>query len=59
MKTIRFDYTLSNGINDCIYYDEYFEISWKAVVEDIQEIADEYGTEIVSIERVNKIYDEF
>lgn len=29
MKTIRFDYTLSNGINDCIYYDEYLEISWK------------------------------
>lgn len=27
MKTIRFDYTLSNGINDCIYYDEYLEIS--------------------------------
>lgn len=25
MKTIRFDYTLSNGINDCIYYDEYLE----------------------------------
>lgn len=54
MKTIRFDYTLSNGINDCIYYDEYLEISWKAVIEDIQEIADEYEAEIVSIERVNQ-----
>lgn len=43
----------SNGINDCIYYDEYLEISWKAVIEDIQEIADEYEAEIVSIERVN------
>lgn len=50
MKTIRFDYTLSNGINDCIYYDEYLEISWKAVIEDIQEIADEYEAEIVSID---------
>lgn len=53
MKTIRFDYTLSNGINDCIYCDEYLEISWKAVIEYIQEIADEYEAEIVSIERVN------
>lgn len=53
MKTIRFDFTLSNGINDCIYYDECFEIPWKEVIEDIQEIADEYEAEIVSIERVN------
>lgn len=29
MKTIRFDYTLSNGINDCIYYDEYLEFLGK------------------------------
>lgn len=54
MKTIRFDYTLSNGINDCIYYDECFEIPWKEAIEDIQEIADEYEAEIVSIEQVNQ-----
>ena len=53
METKRFDYTLVNGINDCVYYDAYLEISWKQVVEDIQSIADEYGAEIVSIERYN------
>lgn len=52
-KQKRFDYTLDNGINDCVYYDAYLEISWKQVVEDIQSIADEYGAEIVSIERYN------
>lgn len=53
METKRFDYTLDNSINDCVYYDAYLEISWKQVVEDIQSIADEYGAEIVSIERYN------
>jgi hypothetical protein len=53
MEIKRFDYTLDNGINDCVYYDVYLEISWKQVVEDIQSIADEYGAEIVSIERYN------
>lgn len=53
METKRFDYTLDNGINDCVYYDAYLEVSWKQVVEDIQEIADDYGAEIVSIERYN------
>ncbi len=43
----------THGINDCVYYDAYLEISWKQVVEDIQSIADEYGAEIVSIERYN------
>lgn len=55
MKEIKFNYVLSNGIEDCVNYNRvYTNELWIIALMDIQDIAAEYEAEILSVELVKE-----